>query len=551
MKRRGFQPVASTYATLLKGYGTITDWPQYTKQLENVHNIFAGFKEYMEVVQRDDPKSSELTSIPTNMYLKVLGKAGLYQKMYDVFNDVPDEGPLAADSVTFTTVFRGLYERVSMPGVDSKEKVGLTNASDARFIWKRCTKLIEKGQVAVDAHLLATLCKVLSLGRPSDQLLAFDVIRDWAGLSKPGEVAPKPVVALNAPLASAVLELCQASMKFSLTIHFVQQLMDRPVPEGEVPLLNTGHMQQALSAYANLANFGSMNESRQALHTIEYMLRAAIDHPTHAGMILPSRGCYRIAFLCCYRGKDWMSAIRAFELMTGYDAEDFRDNSSTTPKPARRSIGRTMAPDSSILYQMARIAYEVGDRANMRQCLRILDTCRVSYILRFSMRKYSHQDTQESKREEDEQREEDEEGVAELEELEFRTRSDERRLTRQKRKEYYDAAIAQAVIRLVDMTLRNTNKRTSAAKASATGQSEEKTSSSGRYIIKDEERRRWQSMKQEAESLLEVIDIPEMPLSEENNLGSQRGLSATESVVERSIARRYLQSQHSRDGRDS
>ena len=89
MKRRGFVPNGSTYATLLKGYSQITEeqWPQYTQQLENVHKAFEGFMAFADTVKHKNPTPTELNNTATTHYFIILGRAGLHQRLFEVFEE--------------------------------------------------------------------------------------------------------------------------------------------------------------------------------------------------------------------------------------------------------------------------------------------------------------------------------------------------------------------------------------------------------------------------------------------------------------------------------
>ncbi|KAI0693593.1 hypothetical protein BC835DRAFT_1210950, partial [Cytidiella melzeri] len=373
MKRRGHVPTSYTYSVMMRGYHEIDDWEQYSKQLNNVHDIFDAFLNHARKVKDTSPRSLELSTIPFNIYLSILGKAQLHQKMLDVFTDMHDNGPLIPDGRTYTNLLHQLYERRHIPGLEGQAPVASKNASDAKYLWKQCLKQAEKGTLDIDAFVLSNLIKILSNGRPTDQLVAFDIVRDYVGLSKPGEAPLKPRVSLTPVLLSAILDLSLYASKPKTCIHFVQQLMDRPVPSGASPVLECQHMRQVITAYTSLSILGSLGESKQSLEIIEWMLRQGLDDPEYESRIRPDLSLYRAAFACFWRGKDWASATRAFELMTGYSAEDFRDGRSGSPKPPLRSSGKLINPDGSVLASMARTALATRDRANMRQCLRILD----------------------------------------------------------------------------------------------------------------------------------------------------------------------------------
>ena len=369
MKRRGLKPVLRTFTTLMAAFMKVPSWEDRTKLLQNVHKTYDNFLEYVELVKSHNPESPEYSVAPINAYLSILSRANQQQRMFDVYNSLDQSGPLSPDTITYTVMFGALGHSSTMASDDTPAARDLRerNASEARLVWRQLTKRLEQGDgsVIVDAQLISSLLSVLALGRPADQVVAFDVLREYVGLAKPGETAPAATVQLSGALLSDVLWLCNAAKKHRLCVTFVQQLIAQ-----ESPLLDRGHMDHVLAAYGALAATGSTTEASHALQMLEWMLEQEVaSDREHA--IRPRLSTYTLVLVACWRAKDWESTMRTFELMTGYTAQDFADGATDTPQQAVRSRGRNILPDAAAASCIARAALETGDEAAMRQCLRI------------------------------------------------------------------------------------------------------------------------------------------------------------------------------------
>ncbi|KAI0747429.1 hypothetical protein BC629DRAFT_1599349 [Irpex lacteus] len=512
MKRRGHKPTGYTYSNLLKGYRDVENWEPLTKQLENVHSLFREWQEHMQALQESDPKHPDLTSTaasaPLNMYISILGTAKLYQKMLDVFNEAYDNGPIHPNAMTYSHVLSKLAERTTLSVKEKTAPVLLQNAADARYIWKQLSKDEEKGLVTPDATCIHNVLRLLARGRASDHLIAFDIIRNYTGLAKPGEAPLKPRVELSAPLFSQVLLVALGAAKPKLCIHYVQQVMDKPIKEGDHTILDTQHMQLAISAFVSIASFGTLGESQRVLHMLEWCLRQGIENPAYGRRIRPDTGVYRSAFNCFWKGTDWTSMMRAFELMTGYDAKDFSDNGgpASSPQKSSRSSDKSLVPDCEMFSAMARTALDTHDQAIMRQCLRIFDRFKVGRLI--------------------------EKGAAAerkenwgLDKLSVRARKNA----------FYEVKLAEVTTNLVYAALR----KPSDSKA----KSDEK-----HYVPKDDERTRWIELREKAQAATKSYrespkyDQRYVPRTEDKLLGSERGLFSMDKVVERKLDDRYMES---------
>ena len=371
MKRRGYKATNYTFAAMMKEYRTVDDWKPFSKQLANVHKLFEAWRECVFSHKGTDPMYSNAAAIsPLNMYIAVLAKAELYQKMFDVFNEAREHGPIHPDGRTYSELFFRLSERSKTPGGEAS--IYTQNASDARFLWRQFTKDEEKGLAFADPPLLQHVIRLLARGTATDHLVAFDIIRDYTGLAKPGEEPLKPRVDLSAALLAQILFLTLQSHKPKICLQFVQQVIERPVlGTNGLPILDRHHIRQAISAHCANVTPGSYSESARVVDLLDWSLRQGLENPAYEDLIRPDLYSYGEAFSCMWKSNDWPRAMRTFELMTGYDPEDFRDESLGVPSLPNRTPKKSLSPDNQSCAALARTALESKDRANMRQCLRI------------------------------------------------------------------------------------------------------------------------------------------------------------------------------------
>ncbi|KAH9947243.1 hypothetical protein B0H21DRAFT_344406 [Amylocystis lapponica] len=491
MKRRGFHPTIRTFLTMFGGLCILDDWPLRTKQLDSLNTLFENYKDYVEQLKRHDPSSSDLVVAPVSGYFKILGDTGQWQKMFEVYQDMDSEGPLAPNQFVYTAMFRAIQKRGTSTTGGADSDMRLENARDVKHLWRQMVKRSQKTpSFPVDSHLIVNALVVLGLGSPADQLFAFDIVRDYLGLTKPGEEPHPPQIPHSPHVLTEALHLCNITSKPRLCIHYFQQVRDRPLKQGEKSILTQIHMEHVLRAYAALSAMGSLDESHQVLETLEWMLEQDV---LGNSAMRPSLSTYTLVLNACWRGKDWASAARTFELMTGYHADAFRDPSeggSEVPMMDQRSQGRNMVPNARAMSFLARTALVSRDQANLRQCLRMIAHLGVDDALSERVRKSD------------------------------RDSSPERLLSKQvpatsRDPEYYVAKLADDLVRLV--------------KEARGGEGD------------TGEEKKWLALQAKAKQFLRAHPLPKRtPVLEERPLGSARGLAATENVVEYALTKRSM-----------
>ena len=537
MKRRGFKPGFVTFVTLMSGYMRIEDWQTHTKQLDNVHTIMQNFTEFAEAAKRDPVLSRELLPVPYNAYIGILGDARLYQKMFDVYHDLLDQSsPLAPNHHTFAAMLHALSERRDLPGVDSLEGVHTQNASDAKLIWKQYTKAFPNDP---SDRVVVAFLRCLRYGRPSDVLFGLDVVREYCGLSKPGQAEVPARVPLSPHLVGAILDLCLYGRKPSLAVHYARKVMERPVREGEGLVIDRANMEQLLRAYNNLGALGAMGEADQALETLRWMLKQEALNPHYASRIRPRLETYAVALVACWQGADWASATKMFELLTGCRAEDFLDNYAgpVTIKP--RPKESRFEPDETVLSAMLRTSLATNEKANMRQCLRMVEYYKVSEMLvnTISFLQERVQETQEQQADHD---------GAKLVKVGKLVRN----MMESRGRRFYAVKLAEVVIEIVDTAMPYVPKvpgeDVELEKAPIQSSSQQYEKAADTYVVSEDERRRWLDLRQKAKEVVKAarrLKIPiSPPMQEDNPLGSMQGVAHTDRRVDFDMTSRYLHS---------
>ncbi|KAI0776054.1 hypothetical protein BD413DRAFT_469635 [Trametes elegans] len=478
MKRRGIKPTGRTFGTLFSAFSKVDSWEKRPKLIQSMDSVYKSFLQFIDDVKAHNPGSPILSEAlwSINAYLLALSKAGEYQRAFDVFNALDEDGPLSAEKVTYTIMFKTILHRVhrTPPDDENLQQVRERAASDARLIWRQLHKRIESGaKLSLDYQVVQSVLQCLVGGRPADHIVAFDIVRDYVGLAKPGETAPPAKVKLTPPLLQDILALYNATQKYRLTLHLVHNLM-----ETNPDILDFSHLNEALSAYGSLSAMGSLTEPSRALQILEWMLEQSV--VSHA-RLRPAHSSYTLVLIICWRAKDWESALRTFELMTGYSAADFADGAEGKPAMAPRADGRNIMPDVAPLSALVRTAIETGDPANVRQCLRIV-------------RELGLADT--------------------FQKLDSGPRVDASRNARQKDRVYYAHKAARALVDAVDMLVPRKKEDSAPLEGEQWDWVRIRTLARS-FLVEQRERRPTTT-----------------PRLEEHPLGSPEGLAATESAVE-------------------
>ncbi|KAF7790856.1 hypothetical protein EIP86_001814 [Pleurotus ostreatoroseus] len=526
MKRRGFSPTIRSFLTLMTGYGKVQDWHLRGKQFENVQSVFHNFQQWLgntDVTQMDELTTKSVRSVYSS-YIAILGDAEEYQKMFDIYYSLPQEGPLAPDIYTFSALLHAISERRE-PGSTSRSiAIQHQNASDAKLIWRQLVKASEKSNFEINQHAVTAVLRSIAHGRPSDTLFGFEIVRDYCGLAKPGETPPTNHPELSSHAMTALFEFCNRQHKYGLTIHYFQQILDLPLQkQGELIPLTGNSMERVLRAYSHLASLGSMSEADQALETLQWMLRQCVLHPQLKSQLQPNLTHYALVLTACWRGADWASAVRTFELLTGCHGEDFRDNVKGKPRIDSRSE-KALKPDIKIFSNMLRTAFSSKDRENMRQCLRMAEFYEVESVLNAVIVGVPKNSAEAKKLALSEEQ-------GDLVNL-WKYRLERRDLL------YYGVTMAEAMMDVCNKVVPRPDSR---AIAAAAGEEEDAPDS---YVLSDDERKRWRSLRSKAKEVIAIArttkESVQNPSYENDPLGSRRGLERVDKQVEYDMARRTV-----------
>jgi hypothetical protein len=379
---------------MFSGLSRIDHWPTHSLQLNHAHQLYDYFLKHLQAVKFHTPDSDEFTISPLAKYIKILGDAGDFQRIFNIYYAMDSEGPLSPNQDIFTAMFHVLSTGRRTDGYDNAISHN-QNSSTAKLLWTQMEKASQKSPgFAIDSHLIAMAIRALSEGRSSDQEFALDIVRDRLSLVRPGEASVNFANAeLSVHTLAAALESCNNMQKPELCVHYLQQVTHPRYtsPQGtrsRVHIVDRGHIEQGLKAHVTLAQSGVPGQSIQAVETLQWMLRSEI---TQSNVKLrPQSTTFNLVLSVCRAQGDWEGATRTFHLISGYRSGDFADSeASKKVKPVMevRSKGRNLAPDAEVMSSMVRTALATKIPANIRQSLRMVDRLDIDHLL--SARKIS------------------------------------------------------------------------------------------------------------------------------------------------------------------
>lgn len=363
MKRRGFVPNIRTYQTVLNGYAKIDNWASHSKQLKNMHAIFQSYMRYRESMNTETIADEDDYNAPLTAYFSILGATGLQQKMFDIYYELDKEGPFAPNHFLYSSMFRALSCK---EGPSETEK-----AASAKLLWAQMLKAAKRNNFPVDSFLVSGAVTALAKGRPADQNFAFQLVRDYFGLvSPPADEGTSGLIPVERETFASVLILCNTSKRYQAAIDFFNQLLHRP---GGSMIVDRAHIETVFQAYIALSS-ESTTAARESVHLLEWMLRQEITMKGGGSHLRPVKFTFDLVLRVCWQNADWPSAMRTFDLMSGYHAHDFMDGSvAAAPRLDERSNNRNIMPDSETLSTILSIALSTKSLAHMRQALRIVD----------------------------------------------------------------------------------------------------------------------------------------------------------------------------------
>ena len=128
-------------------------------------------------------KNFEPTIILVNGALDVLAKAGDVDAIFQIASELPLEGPMKADAITYETVLGGLYragQKSSKDGHDRWESI----ISVSRRIWRDVLDRWIAGSLEVDVRLVNTMGWLLFQGSAKDLDDVLSLVEQTTGLAR-------------------------------------------------------------------------------------------------------------------------------------------------------------------------------------------------------------------------------------------------------------------------------------------------------------------------------------------------------------------------------
>lgn len=389
MKKRGFKPNERTYFIMIHGL-----WAGRKIVPTAWETAGSLYEEYIELLRNTPEGSSDrpdLRHLSTLHYFDLLGSAGQFEKMFDVYYQLMEgTGLLAPDKYVYYGLLRNLKCRTST------EKLGtLTineqNAADAKDIWRRLEKSIERDKIEIDSYTVKTIIDLLSLGRAQDHTFAFDIVRTHLGLSLPGDSTTespstsRTQIELNGYLLQSVLELCNRAGKPRHAWAFIKKVAASGVVLDDRLIIQSLLALEATARAAAEAGAGAVaaEESERAIE----LLRLSISQhnaPDTNKNVLKSEdkhthpaNKFGVALAVCAHCHDWANACIIFTLATNIPAERFSDEQSASTSDSSPSIEETSTwknVNLQALTFLARTALATANDEHIRQCLRMLAT---------------------------------------------------------------------------------------------------------------------------------------------------------------------------------
>ena len=355
-----------TFQTFFNGLSRIEDWSIHPKQLTNARSLYDAYQRHISSVKKYDPGSSELLIDPLAGYIRILGKAGQYQEIFDVYYAMDLEGPLSPNQFIFTAMF---YAIVAAKNNVSEGAAKV--AADARLLWNQMNKASTRSPgFTIDSFSIVAALNALSGGIKVDHDLAFQITTKYFGLIADKPKSANGILPLHPESFAAILRLCNQSKRHELCSQFLRQVKRRQEDAGGVSIIDRRHLEEILRG--ELAS-GESDVAYRAVETLEWMLRQEITG-ANGPKIRPAMSTYIIVVQACRRDADWKSATRTFDLMTGYHSHDFMDGSvADTPRQDKRGPGRSFPPNAEFMSWMVQTALATRNPANIRQSLRMVD----------------------------------------------------------------------------------------------------------------------------------------------------------------------------------
>jgi hypothetical protein len=248
MKKRGFKPTTRTFTTLINAYAGLkhsedtmerrTPRKPEPRTVSRVSLIFDQAQSHLatQVAEserqesQNDPEELGLNTTgmvdeglvegegvdinigPVNAYLKFLAKYGMMGEMEKVFTAMPTSGPLSPDSITFSTMFSGLYDKLTKR-TDPKEmkeaQAPINKGLTASSLWNQVYRQFRDAESPrssdkrkIDEELALIALKCLSKSDYKSQQQTMQIVDALWPLPRPNDKRTPAQIRLAPPTHS-------------------------------------------------------------------------------------------------------------------------------------------------------------------------------------------------------------------------------------------------------------------------------------------------------------------------------------------------------------
>ncbi|RAK99136.1 uncharacterized protein BO80DRAFT_359825 [Aspergillus ibericus CBS 121593] len=222
MKKRGVPPNLRSYTTMLDGLAQ--PFPN-----ERVKPVEIALKVYRSL--RESKSGVEPNIIHTNAMLKVCWHHGDLDTLWLVAGELPENGPLAPDTYTYTTILRAISD-VTQSQIAAMNQRNLEpilerraqGIKEGKRIWSDVIYQWKKGRLALDSHLVHSMAQLLERISSCDH----DI---WEVFALYNQTTGLPILAKEPPMGR--------NQSFSKTRHESSAMKDKRVEE-DIPFVDEG-----------------------------------------------------------------------------------------------------------------------------------------------------------------------------------------------------------------------------------------------------------------------------------------------------------------------
>ncbi|KAL3474893.1 hypothetical protein BJX99DRAFT_230910 [Aspergillus californicus] len=185
MKKRGLRPTARGYTMMLSGLGQVTKTPK-VHPVRVARSIYESLKSETSLV--------ELSIVHVNAMLNVCSKHGDMDTLWAIAGDLPEEGPLSPDRITYTIILNAIRHSIlrEVDELEFKQNASyqvevyqrrLSGVTEAKRIWADVVYRWKNGTIQLESDLIGAMVGVLKEGNGAQHLYeVFQLIHQTTGL---------------------------------------------------------------------------------------------------------------------------------------------------------------------------------------------------------------------------------------------------------------------------------------------------------------------------------------------------------------------------------